>query len=113
MLSLTALTKPGPFFKRTIEMGRYFGLFDGDKLVSMAGERLQMPGYTEVSAICTDPDYHGKGYASLLTSVVCEKIIAEGNTPFLHVRYDNTRAIDVYKKLGFEINADVHFAIFK
>ena len=94
-------------------MGRYFGMFDGDRLVSMAGERLQMPGYTEVSAICTDPVYNGKGYASLLTSVVCKMIIEDGNTPFLHVRFDNTRAIEVYKKLGFEIRADVFFAIFK
>lgn len=113
MLDLTARTKPGPFFQRTIGMGSYFGLFDGDTLASMAGERLKLTGYTEVSAICTEPAYLGKGYASAVTSVVCEKIISEGNTPFLHVRADNTRAIDVYKKLGFGVRADVFFAVIR
>jgi predicted GNAT family acetyltransferase len=113
MLDLTSRTKPGPFFERTIEMGRYFGLFEGNTLASMAGERLQLPGYTEVSAICTEPSFLGKGYASAVTSVVCEQIINEGITPFLHVRNDNTRAINVYQKLGFEVRADVFFAVIR
>lgn len=113
MTDLTARTKPGPFFRRTIEMGRYFGLFDGDTLASMAGERLKLPGYTEVSAICTEPAYLGRGHASAITSVVCETIIGNGDTPFLHVRADNTRAINVYKKLGFEVRADVFFAVIR
>jgi predicted GNAT family acetyltransferase len=79
----------------------------------MAGERLKVNGYTEISAICTHPDYLGKGYASYLLSHACEHTIREGNIPFLHVRTDNTRAIEVYKKLGFVIRADVFFAIFK
>jgi GNAT superfamily N-acetyltransferase len=113
MLELTALTKPGPFYEKTIEFGKYFGIYSNDQLVAMAGERLKANGYTEISAICTHPNYLGKGYASCLLSHACEHTIREGNIPFLHVRQDNIRAIDVYKKLGFVIRADVYFAIFK
>jgi predicted GNAT family acetyltransferase len=113
MLSLTSKTKPGPFLERTIEFGDYLGLFSDNTLIAMAGERLKTEGFTEVSAICTDQAHLGKGYASFLCSLVCEQIFGEGKIPFLHVRQDNTRAIEVYKKLGFRIRADVYFAIFK
>jgi len=113
MLELTAITKPGPFYEKTIDFGHYMGIYQHDKLVAMAGERLKVNGYTEISAICTHPHYLGKGYASYLLSQVCQHTIREGNIPFLHVRTDNVRAIDVYKKLGFQIRADVYFAIFK
>ena len=113
MLALTELTKPGPFYERTIDFGNYIGIFKKEELIAMAGERLQLNGFTEISAICTKPEYLGKGYASLLLSKACERTIQEGNTPFLHVRKDNVRAIQVYQKLGFTINCDVYFAIFK
>jgi ribosomal protein S18 acetylase RimI-like enzyme len=113
MLELTDNTKPGPFYERTIDFGNYIGIFNNDKLVAMAGERLKVNGYTEASAICTHPDFLGKGYASYLLSKVSEQIIQEASIPFLHVRSDNSRAIEVYKKLGFQIRANVYFAIFK
>lgn len=113
MLHLTEQTKPGPFYKQTILFGDYIGIFNDNELVAMAGERLKVPGYTEVSAICTSPDFIGRGYASILTSSICERIIANGDIPFLHVRQDNVRAIEVYKKLGFKIRANVFFAVFK
>ncbi len=113
MLDLTALTKPGPFFSRTMEFGNYYGIFSNGKLAAMAGERLKAKGCTEVSAICTDPAFTGKGYAAALLSKVAAEIIADGCIPFLHVRSDNTRAIDLYQRSGFAIRADVHFAIFK
>ncbi len=113
MLELTNKTKPGPFLERTIEMGRYYGVFDNGVLVSMAGERLRLDGFTEISAICTDPEHLGKGYASVLTSQVAQTILAEGNIPFLHVKTDNVRAIEVYRRVGFEIRTEVYFAIFR
>ncbi len=113
MLELTAITKPGPFYKRTIDFGNYIGIFDNGKLVAMAGDRLSINGYTEISAICTHPDHLGKRYASYLITHACERIIQDGNTPFLHVRTDNLRAIEVYKKMGFTIRADIYFAIFR
>jgi predicted GNAT family acetyltransferase len=113
MLELTAKTKPGPFGTHTIEFGNYYGIFEGDHLVSMAGQRLQTNDFTEVSAICTDPAHLGKGYAAALTQQVCSCIYETGKTPFLHVRQDNVGAIKLYQKLGFEIRADIYFAIFK
>lgn len=113
MLTLTALTKPGPFYENTIRLGHYYGIFHEDKLVAMTGERLKLTGYTETSAVCTHPDYLGKGYASHLLSHASEKVLQNGQIPFLHVRKDNLRAIQVYEKLGFQKRASVYFAIFK
>ena len=78
MIALTALTKPGPFHKRTHELGDYLGIRREGKLVAMAGERLKVPGYTEVSAICTHPEYTGHGYARILTIAVVEQFVAAG-----------------------------------
>lgn len=113
MIGLTALTRPGPFTQRTIEFGNYTGIFEQDQLVAMAGERLKIPGYTEVSAICTHPDATGKGYGATLLSAACARILEKGQTPFLHVRNDNTRAIQMYEKAGFTIRCEMDFAIFK
>jgi ribosomal protein S18 acetylase RimI-like enzyme len=101
MMELTALTKPGPFGKRTHELGTYLGIRREGKLVAMAGERLKIPGYTEVSAVCTHPEHTGRGYAGVLMTEVMERILDRGETPFLHVREANVRAIDLYQRLGF------------
>jgi predicted GNAT family acetyltransferase len=101
MIELTALTKPGPFGKRTHELGTYLGIFRGAKLVAMAGERLKVAGCTEVSAVCTHPQHTGHGYAGVLMTEVMRRILSRGETPFLHVREDNLRAIQLYERLGF------------
>ena len=113
MLALTALTKPGPFSQRTIDFGHYIGIVEGNNLLAMAGERLHIKGYTEVSAVCTDPAHLGKGYASHLMSHACETVIQRGDIPFLHVRQDNTRAIAKYEHLGFSIRSAFYFAVIK
>ncbi len=113
MIALTDLTKPGPFRKRTIEFGNYHGIFEDGKLVAMGGERLHVDGFTEVSAICTHPDYRGFGYGAMITHFLSESVIKNGQIPFLHARVDNVNAINVYKKLGFEIRKKVQFYIFK
>lgn len=113
MIALTALTRPGPFTQRTIEFGNYMGIFEKDQLVAMAGERLKVPGYTEVSAICTHPEATGKGYGAALLSAACTRIIENGQIPFLHVRNDNLRAIKMYERAGFAIRCEMDFAIFK
>ena len=113
MLDLTRLTRPGPFLERTIDMGRYFGIFHGEHLAAMAGERVRLPGYTELSAVCTHPHFAGRGYASILSTHVCILNLQEGITPILHVRKENENAIRVYRKLGFEIGREIHFTMFK
>lgn len=101
MLALTALVFPGFFRERTLEMGRYLGIYDGDRLAAMAGERMRLDGWQEISAVCTHPDYAGRGYAQRLVAQVCRDCSARGLKPFLHVYPDNERAIAVYRRLGF------------
>jgi len=113
MLELTSLTKPGPFLQQTIDFGNYVGIYQNEELLAMAGERLHVKGYTEVSAVCTHPDHLGKGYASHLMSHACETVIQRGNIPFLHVKQDNTRAIAKYEHLGFSIRSAFYFAVIK
>jgi ribosomal protein S18 acetylase RimI-like enzyme len=113
MLELTALTKPGPFGKRTHELGTYLGIRREGKLVAMAGERLKVPGYTEVSAVCTHPDHTGHGYARILMMEVMQRIRSRGETPCLHVREDNVRAIELYERLGFRQRVLMHFAVLR
>ena len=113
MIDLTALTKPGPFGSRTHELGTYLGIRLRGRLVAMSGERLKVPGHTEVSAVCTHPDHTGKGYAGILMSEVMKRIRDRGETPFLHVRQDNARAIEVYKRLGFRERKLGHFAVLR
>jgi predicted GNAT family acetyltransferase len=101
MLDLVARTEPGPFRSRTIAMGDYYGHFEGANLVSMAGERLGFEGYTEISAVCTDPAAQGRGLGSALTHHVASEILARGEQPFLHVAETNAGARRVYESLGF------------
>jgi ribosomal protein S18 acetylase RimI-like enzyme len=112
MLALTKLTEPGPFLPRTIELGAYFGVHESGLLVAMAGERMKLTGYTEVSAVCTHPDYRGRGYGSALMSAVIAGIMKRGETPFLHVKTENP-AVQLYQKLGFRVRARLHLAVIK
>jgi ribosomal protein S18 acetylase RimI-like enzyme len=113
MLALTKLTEPGPFLPRTIELGAYLGIFDAGSLVAMAGERLHLTGFTEISAVCTHPQYRGRGYGIALLSALISRITQRGETPFLHVRMGNLTAVRLYEKLGFHIRAQLHLAIIK
>lgn len=113
MIALTSLTKPGPFLQRTIEFGNYHGIFREGKLVAMGGERMHIDHFTEISAICTHPDYRGHGYGAQLVHFLSKQILEKGETPFLHVRIDNKNAIEVYEKMGYQIRTEMFFAIFK
>ncbi len=107
MLALTALVFPGFFRARTIEMGRYFGIYHGRVLAAMAGERMHLDGYQEISAVCTHPEFIGRGYAQRLVGLLTNSIRERGVTPFLHVHKSNTRAISLYEHLGFRTRTDV------
>lgn len=101
MLELVELTQPGPFRQRTIELGGYIGLRESGRLVAMAGERMWIGHYREVSAICTHPEVRARGHARALIARVVNRILQARQVPFLHVISANTRAIDVYSSLGF------------
>jgi len=107
MLALATLTKPGPFFARTNELGRFVGVRSDGKLVAMAGERMKPPGFVEVSGVCTHPDHRGQGYAATLMRQVAARIASEGETPFLHSYADNAGAIALYERLGFRFRREL------
>lgn len=113
MIELTKLTKPGPFLQRTIEFGRYHGILEDDRLVSMAGLRFGAEGYREISAVCTHPDYTGRGYGGQLMKHMMNEIIYMNQFPFLHVRQSNTGAINLYARLGFIIRQEMYLNVIR
>lgn len=107
MVALAHLAKPGPFAARTHLLGAFWGLRRDGRLVAMAGERLKLPGYTEISGVCVHPDHRGRGYAARLTCIVAAGIQRRGETPYLHALADNDAAIRLYRKLGFRFRTEV------
>lgn len=111
MTALVELTRPGPFLPRTIEMGTYLGWRDADgRLMAMAGQRLRLPGWTEISAVCTHPDARGRGLARRLVAAVAQVIVDEGDRPFLHTTADNP-ATRLYESMGFVLRSEVDLEI--
>lgn len=111
MLALATLTRPGPFFARTHQLGAFIGVRVRGQLVAMAGERMRPDGYTEASGVCVHPDHRGQGYAARLLREVTAKILARGEGAFLHSYADNATAIGLYESLGYRRRAEVRFTI--
>lgn len=104
-LELAMLTHPGPFGPRTIELGEYFGFFEGPRLIAMAGERLEAGTFREISGVCTDPDFQGRGLARRLMTKLIRRQLNRRQTPFLHVMRDNVAA-QFYERLGFRTHSE-------
>ncbi len=111
MVALAELTRPGPFAMSTVELGGYLGVRRAGRLVAMAGRRLHLPGWIEISAVCTHPDHRGQGLSRLLMTAVEAAIRAEGHRAFLHVLHENTSAIALYRRLGFTTRADMTITV--
>jgi predicted GNAT family acetyltransferase len=107
MVALAKLTEPGPFHHATHRLGRFIGVRQEGRLAAMAGERMRPDGHIEVSAVCTHPDFRGRGYGAALTSAVTARIQGEGQTPFLHVFATNKVAIALYETLGFRLRREM------
>lgn len=112
MLALALLTRPGPFRARTHKMGRYIGIRENGRLAAMCGERLAAPGFVEISALCTHPDFRGRGYGAALLQAVGARILQDGDAPFLHAYADNP-AVAMYRALGFEVRHELTHAIWR
>jgi ribosomal protein S18 acetylase RimI-like enzyme len=110
MLALAQATQPGPFALGTVRMGRYLGIRDGERLVAMAGERMRPEGATEISAVCTDPAYTGRGYAKALMAPLIAAAVEAGRTPMLHVKTENG-AKRLYERLGFRVRREMRLTI--
>jgi ribosomal protein S18 acetylase RimI-like enzyme len=102
-VALATLTRPGPFGPRTIELGDYFGYFEGGRLIAMAGERMCAADLHEISGVCTHPDLQGRGYARRLMLKLVLRQVGRNKTPFLHVMRDNSGARALYERMGFRI----------
>ncbi len=113
MLELTALTKPGPFFEKTILFGNYFGIFIDGRLAAMTGQRMHPVPYLEVSAVCTHPDFRGQGYAKACMLHVMKLILDNSFIPFLHVLTSNTTAIQLYESIGFRTRTRLNIDVVK
>jgi len=111
MLALATLTKPGPFAPRTSSLGEFWGVKDEGVLVAMAGERMKQAGFTEVSGVCTHPAARGRGLGRILSAAVATRIVARGDTPYLHAYASNTVAIQLYASLGFRLRRPMHVAV--
>jgi GNAT superfamily N-acetyltransferase len=109
ILDLVARTRPGPFESRTVELGAYLGIRRDGALIAVAGERLHPPGWTEISAVCTDPAFRGQGLATRLILAVAHGIRERGETPFLHTGAGNGNAIRLYESLGFRLRRTTQF----
>lgn len=108
LMELTALVYPHYFRPRTPDMGRYIGIYDGSKLAAMAGERMGFDGYQEISAVCTHPDYLGRGLAQRLVTELTNASFNAGKIPFLHVSNRNTRAKALYLRLGYTLRININ-----
>ena len=111
MLALATLTKPGPFSLRAQSLGKFWGVKVEGRLVAMAGERMKQPGYTELSGVCTHPDFRGEGLGKLLSLYVAGKIFARSEQPYLHAYATNTGAIGLYASIGFRLRSTMNIAV--
>ncbi|MET7485442.1 GNAT family N-acetyltransferase [Streptomyces sp. NPDC005538] len=111
ILDLVARTEPGPYLPRTVELGTYLGIRHDGRLVALAGERLHPPGWTEISAVCTDPAHRGRGLATRLVRAVAAGIRERGEHPFLHAAATNANAIRLYESIGFNLRARTTFSL--
>lgn len=110
MLELATLTKPGPFTLKAQALGDFWGVKENGRLIAMAGERLKLDGMTEVSGVCTHPDFQGKGLGRLMTLYAAGKISARGEQPFLHTYATNAVAIGLYESIGFRLRTRMNVA---
>jgi ribosomal protein S18 acetylase RimI-like enzyme len=113
MIDLVRRTKPGPILPRTIEMGTYVGIRRDGALVALAGERMQPPGWSELSLLCADPAYRRQGLATRCADTIIAAIQAKGEKAFVNVRADNTSAISLYRSIGFTERRPVKFGVYR
>jgi len=77
------------------------GIRHEDKLVSVGLTRFVDFG-SNISAIATDKDYRGRGFATSIVSALVQEILKNSRMALIHVLEDNTSASRVYTKVGFK-----------
>lgn len=113
MRALALLTEPGPFGPATHGLGPFFGIRRAGRIVAMAGERMRIPGFAEISAVCTHPEFRGQGLSIGPTAAVAQGIAARGEIPFLHCYPSNAPALALYRRLGFVVRREMVVTILR
>jgi ribosomal protein S18 acetylase RimI-like enzyme len=111
MLELATLAKPGPFRRGAQKLGPFWGVRMDRRLVAMGGQRLRVPGFTELSGLCTHPEYQGRGLGTLLFRFVAGEIAARDETAFLHVLASKPHAVALYETLGFSVRSSLNLRV--
>jgi predicted GNAT family acetyltransferase len=111
MLALAMVTKPGPFTLEALSLGDFWGVRIEGRLAAMAGERMKQPGHTELSGVCSHPDFRGAGLGRLLSLFVANKIMARGEVPYLHAYANNVAATGLYQSIGFRLRSTMNMAV--
>ncbi len=111
MLALATLTRPGPFRRGTLRLGGFIGVRREGRLVAMAGERMKVDGFSELSGVCTHPDFRGQGLAGTLSRLVVSRILARGEQAFLHAYAEHTATVAFYESLGFRVRARMTYTV--
>lgn len=111
MLALATLTKPGPFRKGTLRLGGFIGVRREGRLIAMAGERMKVDGFTELSGVCTHPDFRGQGLAGVLSRAVVSRILARGEQAFLHAYAEHAATVAFYEGLGFTVRTRMTYTV--
>jgi predicted GNAT family acetyltransferase len=111
MLALATLTRPGPFRRGTLRLGGFIGVRREGRLIAMAGERMKVEGFSELSGVCTHPDFRGQGLAGALSRLVVDRILARGEQAFLHAYADHAATVAFYEGLGFSVRARMTYTV--
>jgi len=111
MVALAKLTNPSPFETGTARLSQFWGIKEKGRLAAMAGERMKHMGHSEISGVCSHPDFRGRGFARALSAAVAKQIIARREVPYLHSYSENTPAIRLYESLGFQIRCEMYAAV--
>jgi predicted GNAT family acetyltransferase len=113
MLALAMATRPGPFSTETYKLGQFIGVKENGRLIAMAGERMKITGFSELSGVCTHAEYRGRGLARILSQIITKRILERGEIPFLHTYQGNDVALRLYEGLGYKSRAIVHLTVLK
>ncbi|MDA0301969.1 MAG: GNAT family N-acetyltransferase [Chloroflexi bacterium] len=101
---------PSHYTNEIIDRAVYYGIFDGDRLVSVAGTHIVAPnqGIAIVGNVFTDAAYRGLGLATRVTSAVTHELLERGCAEVaLTVDPGNTPALAAYTHLGYQPGAAV------
>ena len=96
---------------RTHELGRYIGIRSEGGSRRWPASGCSTHDATEISAVCTAPEFRGRGYGRTLMEAMLAHVQADGRTPFLHVKNENG-AKALYERLGFHVRREMRLTVF-